>query len=62
MPLVQLMVTPALINVGQHLIVEHDRSFLAVRRGEERNIIPYQEEADVMFNSAQIYEIAVLKQ
>ena len=34
----------------------------SVRKGEEKNIFPYQEEADVMFNSAQIYEIAVLKQ
>ena len=32
-----------------------------VRRGEKRNIFPYQEEADVMFNSALIYELAVLK-
>ena len=31
----------------------------SVRKGEEDNIFPYQEEADVMFNSAQIY---VLKQ
>lgn len=34
----------------------------SVRKGEEDNIFPYQEEADVMFNSAQVYEIAVLKQ
>ena len=34
----------------------------SVRRGEEANIFPYQEEADVMFNSALIYELAVLKQ
>jgi len=34
----------------------------SVRRGEEQNIFPYQEEADVMFNSALIYELAVLKQ
>lgn len=34
----------------------------SVRRGEERNIFPFQEEADVMFNSAMIYELAVLKQ
>lgn len=34
----------------------------SVRRGEEENIFPYQEEADVMFNSAQVYELAVLKQ
>ncbi|SHJ87447.1 uridine kinase [Caminicella sporogenes DSM 14501] len=33
----------------------------SVRRGEERNIFPYQEEADVMFNSALVYELAVLK-
>lgn len=34
----------------------------SVRQGEEDNIFPYQEEADVMFNSAQIYELSVLKQ
>ncbi|MDO4296193.1 MAG: nucleoside kinase [bacterium] len=33
-----------------------------VRRGEEKNIFPYQEQADVMFNSAHVYELAVLKQ
>lgn len=33
----------------------------SVRRGEERHIFPFQEEADIMFNSALIYEIAVLK-
>lgn len=33
----------------------------SVRRGEENNIFPYQEEADIMFNSALIYELAVLK-
>ena len=33
----------------------------SVRRGEERNIFPYQEEADVMFNSAMPYELCVLK-
>lgn len=32
-----------------------------VRRGEERNIFPFQEEADVMFNSALIYELGILK-
>ena len=32
----------------------------SVRRGEEKNIFPYQEEADEMFNSALIYELAVL--
>lgn len=33
----------------------------AVRNGEERNIFPYQEEADAMFNSALVYELSVLK-
>ncbi len=33
----------------------------SVRRGEEKYIFPYQEEADVMFNSSLVYEIAVLK-
>jgi uridine kinase len=34
----------------------------SVRRGEERYIFPFQECADVIFNSAMIYELAVLKQ
>lgn len=33
----------------------------SVRRGEEKNIFPYQENADIMFNSATLYELAVLK-
>ena len=33
----------------------------SVRRGEERHIFPFQEEADVMFNSALVYELAILK-
>lgn len=33
----------------------------SVRRGEKRNIFPYQENADVMFNSALLYELAVLR-
>lgn len=33
----------------------------AVRLGEEKNIFPFQEEADVMFNSALFYEMSVLK-
>ena len=32
-----------------------------VRRGEERHIFPYQENADVMFNSSLFYEISVLR-
>lgn len=34
----------------------------SVRRGEEKNIFPFQEDADVFFNSALIYELSVLKQ
>lgn len=34
----------------------------SVRRGEENHIFPFQEEADAMFNSALLYELAVLKQ
>ncbi len=33
----------------------------SVRRGEEEFIFPFQEEADVMFNSALVYELASLK-
>ena len=33
----------------------------SVRRGEENNIFPYQDSADVVFNSALIYETALLK-
>lgn len=33
----------------------------SVRRGEEKYIFPYQDGADVMFNSALVYELAVLK-
>jgi uridine kinase len=34
----------------------------SVRRGEEFNIFPYQENADAQFNSALLYELSVLKQ
>ena len=34
----------------------------SVRKGEENYIFPYQEDADIMFNSALVYEISVLKQ
>lgn len=34
----------------------------SVRRGEERYIFPFQENADAMFNSALIYELCILKQ
>jgi uridine kinase len=37
------------------------KMWTSIRRGEDKNIFPYQEGADVMFNSALIYELAVLK-
>lgn len=37
------------------------RRWPSVRNGEDNNIFPYQENADVMFNSSLIYELAVLK-
>lgn len=37
------------------------RRWPSVRKGEERYIFPYQENADVMFNSALVYELAVLR-
>lgn len=33
----------------------------SVRLGEQKNIFPYQEQADAMFNSALIYELAAMK-
>lgn len=36
-------------------------TWASVRRGEELNIFPYQEQADVMFNSAGLHELALLK-
>lgn len=33
----------------------------SVRRGEEKNIFPYQDSADAFFNSALVYEMAVIK-
>lgn len=37
------------------------KSWKNVREGEKENIFPYQEEADIMFNSACVYELSVLK-
>jgi uridine kinase len=37
------------------------RRWESVRRGEDKNIFPYQEHADVMFNSAMLYELSALK-
>ena len=44
-----------------HSALDTLRMWPNVRRGEERNIFPYQEEADAMFNSALVYELPVLK-
>jgi len=38
------------------------RMWPSVRRGEDENIFPYQENADAMFNSALVYELSILKQ
>ncbi len=44
-----------------HSALDTLRMWPSVRRGEEKYIFPFQEEADVMFNSAIVYELAVLK-
>jgi len=41
--------------------VDTIRRWPSVRRGEERWIFPYQENADMMFNSALLYELSALK-
>lgn len=42
--------------------VETIRRWPSVRRGEERWIFPYQENADAMFNSSLLYELSVMKE
>ncbi len=37
------------------------QGWYSVRRGEQKNIFPFQEEADAVFNSSLLYELAVLK-
>jgi uridine kinase len=37
------------------------RRWQSVRRGEDKHVFPYQEQADVMFNSALMFELCVLK-
>ncbi len=44
-----------------HSAHETFRLWEHVQKGEDRNIFPYQEEADIMFNSALVYELSVLK-
>lgn len=43
-------------NVSESL-----KSWKKVREGEEKNVFPYQDEADIVFNSSLIYELGVLK-
>ena len=58
--LIRRMIRDARVRGASAL--ETIRRWPSVRRGENANIFPFQEEADVMFNSALIYELAVLKQ
>ncbi len=44
-----------------HSVFQTLKMWPMVRRGEEKNIFPYQENADAYFNSALVYELAVLK-
>lgn len=44
-----------------HSAVKTIAMWHSVRKGEEQNIFPFQEQADAMFNSALPYELAVLK-
>jgi uridine kinase len=37
------------------------RRWQSVRRGEDKSVFPYQENADIMFNSSLIYELSVLR-
>lgn len=41
--------------------VETLQRWPSVRQGEEKHIFPYQEEADIMFNTALLFELGVLK-
>ncbi|MGI6567277.1 MAG: nucleoside kinase [Firmicutes bacterium] len=45
-----------------HSALDTLRLWRAVRQGERENIFPFQEQADIMFNSSLIYEFAVLRQ
>ncbi|MFP4461011.1 MAG: nucleoside kinase [Thermotogota bacterium] len=44
-----------------HLAISTIKMWQSVRKGETENIFPFQEEADYMFSSALVYELAVLK-
>ena len=47
-------------NYRGYSALETLRRWPSVNEGERKNIFPYQEEADVMFNSSLVYELAVL--
>lgn len=47
-------------NFRSYSALDTLKRWSSVNRGEERNIFPYQEEADAMFNSSLVYELAVL--
>jgi uridine kinase len=49
-------------NYRNHTALATLKRWPSVRAGEEKNIFPYQENADIMFNSALLYEFSVLKQ
>ena len=44
-----------------HSPIETLKRWASVRNGEDKNIFPYQENADIMFNSTLLYEFSVLK-
>ncbi|PID28871.1 MAG: AAA family ATPase [Candidatus Cloacimonadota bacterium] len=48
-------------NFRNNSALETLKRWPSVRRGEEKNIFPYQEEADAMFNSSLLYELVILK-
>ncbi|MFO7809992.1 MAG: nucleoside kinase, partial [Candidatus Delongbacteria bacterium] len=48
-------------NYRSHKAIDTLKRWASVRAGEERNVFPYQEKADIMFNSALLYEFSVLK-
>lgn len=48
-------------NYRGYSAVDTIRRWPSVRRGEEKNIFPYQENADVMINTSLVFELSVLK-
>ena len=57
--LIRRMVRDSLYR--RHSTRETFRLWKNVQKGEDKNIFPFQEEANVMFNSALVYELSVLK-